>query len=153
MHRLQQCAGDDRVEIVGVDAGCGVDGCFRGSTPEWARPLLLPPITMEGPSTGAGWLHRPTVTVDQSVVETTEQHQVAEVRGPSIGPVHDVMGMQELHRTTAREPTRPVPRVEEAPQPRIGQSTRTSEVSGVPVLTIHAERQTSVARPPPQVTG
>ena len=63
-------------------------------------------------SSVVGTLDRPTVLVDEPMVEPTDEQEVVEVGGTSPRPPHDVVRVGELRRPAPREPAPSVPMAE-----------------------------------------
>jgi hypothetical protein len=51
----------------------------------------------------------PATLVDQAMVGVAEEHQVVDVRGATVSPMHEMVGIQPPLPLASREPARAVP--------------------------------------------
>jgi hypothetical protein len=86
--------------------------------------------------------------VDEPVMERADQHQVVEVRSPTLVPPDDVVGLREASRATSGESALAVPVLQVSNHPRRGLSGHATEPDGQTALLFDDGLDPCVARQP-----
>src|SRR5262245_23031752 len=117
------------------------------------RPVGLPLLAEPGNGSVLLSSYAPAVLVDEPVMERADEHQVLEVRSPTLFPPNDVMGLRESFGAAGREAALAVPVLQVPNHPRRGLPGHATEADREAAVVLDHGLPPRVARQPASGVG